>query len=420
MKRIILCLLMTALVFGCFAVPAAADDTVLKTSEQGVQFIKSQEGFSAHRHWDYSQYSIGYGTACGAGDYPGGISVEQADGLLRKKLAEIEKSLNAYIIKNNLPFSVAQFDALMSFTYNVGTSWMFSSRLSKLLVSGQFTEAEFASAVGVWCHAGSRVNSGLVDRRIREIQLFLYGDYAGSNSKPYRYVIYNPNGGTVDSDIYFYPEGAAYGVLPAASKGNWSFLGWFTQDGVQLTEVDAAVENLKLTARWQSPRPADQAFSDVQQEMWFYPYVDELYNGDVISGYSDGTFRPTGTVTVGEALKLILLSCGNGTQMPLDAHWASGYRAFAVSRGYLSNQETAILDAPITRGMVAKLAAAAKGFSAQPKAGVFADTSAGYVLALYNKGIIQGTLENDQRYFYPAESITRAELSTIVCRIRSL
>lgn len=419
MKRIISWLLIAASVFCCLAMTAAADAAVLKTTEQGVQFIKSQEGFSANRHWDYSQYSIGYGTACGAGEYPNGISVEQADVLLRSKLAEMEVTLDAFISKNNLPFSPAQYDALISFTYNVGTSWMSGSRLSRLLVSGQFTEAEFASAMGVWCHTGSEINSGLVRRRIREIQLFLYGDYSGSNSKPYRYVIFDANGGTVSADIYFYPEGSAYGTLQTATKADRTFLGWYTDAGVLLTETSAVTENLTVTARWQTPRPAEKAFSDVKQGSWFYTYVDELYNDDVISGYADGTFRPNGTVTAGEALKLILLSCGNAAQYPTDGHWASGYRSLAVSKGYLTAAETANLDVPITRALIAKLAAGAMGISAEPKSGVFADTSAGYVLALYNKGIIQGTQAGGKLYFYPASSITRAELSAIVYRIRS-
>ena len=84
LKRIICLLLVTAVLMGCLTMMVSADDAVLKTTEQGIQFLKSQEGFSANKYWDYSQYSIGYGTACRGGDYPGGITVEQADAAKRE------------------------------------------------------------------------------------------------------------------------------------------------------------------------------------------------------------------------------------------------------------------------------------------------------------------------------------------------
>lgn len=420
-KQVVSWVLVLVLLTGCLCVPVMADSIAptLRTTEQGIQFIKSQEGFSANRMWDYSQYSIGYGTACGAGDYPNGITVEQADALLRNKLVEVEAYVNAFIEKNNLPFSESQYDALVSFTYNVGSSWMSGSRLSKLLVSGMFTEIEFASAIGVWCHAGSKVTTGLVLRRIREIQMFLYGDYAGTNSKKYYYLLFDADGGTMNADIYFYPEGSAYGPLQAAEKKDRKFLGWFIDTGVQLTEAATVSQNLTVKARWQTPRPANQAFSDVQQGSWFYTYVDELYNANVINGYTDGTFRPSGTVTVGEALKLLLLSCGSTVQSPTEGHWASGYRSLATEKAYLTAEETAQLDVPITRGLIAKLSAGAMGISAESREGIFADTGDGYVLALYNAKIITGTQEAGELYFYPDNFITRAELSAIVFRIRN-
>lgn len=421
MKKVVTWVLMLALLTGCLGISAMAESVAptLKTTEQGIQFIKSMEGFSAHRMWDYSQYSIGYGTACRAGDYPNGITVQQADQLLRQKLVEVEHSVNTFIEKNNLPFSAAQYDALVSFTYNVGSSWMSASRLSRLLVGGMFTEIEFASALGVWCHTRSTVNKGLVLRRIREIQMFLYGDYAGINSKKYCYLLFDADGGTMDSDIYFYPEGSAYGPIQTAQKSDRKFLGWFTEAGVQLTEAAPVTQNLTVRARWQTPHPADRAFSDVQQGSWYYTYVDELYNANVINGYTDGTFRPAGTVTLAEAMKLVLLSCGNSAQSPTETHWASGYRSLAVTKGCLTAEEAELLDAPITRGLMAKLVSGAIGLSAQPKEGVFVDTDAGDVLALYQNKIITGTAEDGGLFFYPERFMTRAELSAIVFRIRN-
>ena len=50
------------------------------------------------------------------------------------------------------------------------------------------------------------------------------------------------------------------------------------------------------------------AFSDISEKDWFNTDVKRLQRQDIINGYNDGTFRPNGNVTNGEALKLILTS----------------------------------------------------------------------------------------------------------------
>ena len=59
-------------------------------------------------------------------------------------------------------------------------------------------------------------------------------------------------------------------------------------------------------------------FRDVPAGSWFYASVADLYNRKLVSGYDAYTFLPDGTVTLGEALKLILLASGYGAQSPVD------------------------------------------------------------------------------------------------------
>jgi hypothetical protein len=47
-------------------------------------------------------------------------------------------------------------------------------------------------------------------------------------------------------------------------------------------------------------------FSDVPAGSTFYSYIETLYNLDVISGYTDGTFRPDNWVTRGQITKIIV------------------------------------------------------------------------------------------------------------------
>ena len=136
--------------------------------------------------------------------------------------------------------------------------------------------------------------------------------------------------------------------------------------------------------------PAHAAYSDVPEWEWYQPYVTELSAQGVISGYEDGTFRPDGTVTWGEALKLILLAAGQDSQPATDVHWAGGYLNLALQWGILPVGPHYDLDAPITRQQVAQIAARALGLRAVMAHNPFADCSDPEVLALCEAGIVEG------------------------------
>ncbi len=226
----------------------------LRTTENGVAFIKAREGFRATAYWDYSQYSIGYGSRCEANEYPNGITQEQADHLLRKKLQEFEKKLDEFLQKNNLTLTDAQYDALISLTYNIGSTWMNGSRLAQCLIAQSCSHNEFASAMGVWCHvtekSGTSIHDGLIARRVLEIRLFLYGDYSGTASQTYHYVKFNSEKGKVDVDIAFYESGTAFAPYYTAEADGDVFLGWFLEDGTELTQDTLITQDVTVTARW--------------------------------------------------------------------------------------------------------------------------------------------------------------------------
>lgn len=422
MKRIISLLLATVLLVGCLAgltlVSAANKYSI---SALGIGFIKSKEGFSARPVWDVSRYSIGYGTACpDPSAYPNGISVEEAEELLRSALVSVENKLNEFLMKNNIPLGQEQYDALVSFTYNVGTSWLKDSRLASMLLKGTFSPMDFASAIGVWCHTGNDIASGLVLRRVREIQLFCHGDYTGKNSPKYVYVQFNANGGSMLTDIYFFPQGSAYGSLQKSTKEGSKFLGWYKADGTKLTEDTIAMENLRVTAKWGAQVSASQVFSDLYEYDWWYTFVEDLYNQGVIDGYTDGTIRPRGDVTVGEAMKLIFLAAGFPAQTPSatdPGQWASGYRTLAITLGIIDIDEYTNLNQKADRLFIAKVASIALGLPLESKnPNAFSDTQDPYVLSLYDAGIVIG---DNKGCYKPNDHITRAEIFTIVSRMMS-
>ena len=127
MKRRVVCFLLAAfLLLGLIPATAVTANAAsnLTTSEKAIELLKKFEGFSMYAKWDYAQWSIGYGSRCEEGEYPNGITKDEADTLLRKELVGIEAALNSFADTHKLTFKQNQFDALILFSYNNGTGWM--------------------------------------------------------------------------------------------------------------------------------------------------------------------------------------------------------------------------------------------------------------------------------------------------------
>lgn len=422
-KRILVCFLLLITIVTILPVTAwAAGESSMSITEDGLNLIKRFEGFSPTAMADGGQWSIGYGNACDPADYPNGITEEEASQLLADSIVDFEDYVNNFLNRYGVTVSQNEFDALVSITYNLGPSWIHSSyRFWSMLINGlkNYTDNEIASAIGVWCHVGTQIHTGILQRRITEIRLFLYGDYATSPN--FKYLIFDGNGGSVETDVMLYQEGGMYLEFPEVTREGYYFDGWYTaaEGGTRVLETDAVTANDTLYAHW-STTPVNNnngasPFRDVKTTDWFYPYVTELATEGVISGYDDGTYRPENAVTVGQALKLILLSAGYSEQPSVNWHWASGYAAFAVSQGFATEAEVYNLDAPISRLLMAKIACGALGLTPTSDGAVFADTSDGYVTALFHAGILEGSLDaNGNRMYYPSHSLKRSEIAKIV------
>ncbi len=145
----------------------------MKTSQACVDFIKRMEGFLKYPVWDYAQYSVGYGCRCNKGDYPNGITEAEAERLLKKELANAEAAVNRFGT-----YTQQQFDALVSFSYNVGAGWTSHPeyQITKLAKGAKFSDAEVVSIFRAWNHAGGKELPGLTRRREAEARMWLYGE----------------------------------------------------------------------------------------------------------------------------------------------------------------------------------------------------------------------------------------------------
>ena len=134
-------------------------------SNRGISLLKSFEGCSLVAFWDVNSYAIGYGHH---GDVKEGDTITQAkaEEILRQDLADrYEPWVNRYDSFYN--FNQNEFDALVSFCYNLG-----AGNLRQLLKNGQATREQISEALPKYNKAGGKVLNGLIKRRNAELALF--------------------------------------------------------------------------------------------------------------------------------------------------------------------------------------------------------------------------------------------------------
>lgn len=145
----------------------------MKTSPQGMAIIKKFEGFRSKPYLCPAGVpTIGYGSTYYADGRPvkmtdAPVTEEQGEALLQATLAKYEACVNGAV---KMPINQNQFDALVSFTYNVGCSAFRNSTLLRLLNQGYAPQA--AAQFNRWTLGGGKVHAGLVSRRAAERALF--------------------------------------------------------------------------------------------------------------------------------------------------------------------------------------------------------------------------------------------------------
>jgi GH24 family phage-related lysozyme (muramidase) len=141
-------------------------------SEQGLALIKQFEGCRLEAYQDVvGVWSIGYGwtqPVNGRGIHAG-MRIDQvtADRLLLSGIGQYERGVEKLI---RVPVSQAQFDALVSFAYNLGCRSLADSTLLKKLNQQDYLGA--AAEFPRWNKAGGVVLPGLTSRRLAEKKLF--------------------------------------------------------------------------------------------------------------------------------------------------------------------------------------------------------------------------------------------------------
>lgn len=143
----------------------------MKTSETGKAFIKEKEGFSSAPYKDVAGYwTAGWGHLLDQGrDWESvTFTTAQLNAFFNADIYEAENTVNNLV---TVPLNQNQFDALVSFVFNLGHGNFVSSTLLRKLNAGDYDAA--ALEFPRWVYAKGEKINGLVTRREQEKSIFL-------------------------------------------------------------------------------------------------------------------------------------------------------------------------------------------------------------------------------------------------------
>ena len=147
----------------------------MKVSQRAITLIKHHEGV---RNKPYrcpaGLWTVGVGHLIGDGkslpsDWNRTFTQEEIDALLKRDLSRFELGIHKML--PNVPLRQCEFDALVSFCFNLGLGCFQRSTIRQALLRGD-KEAAMESLVK-YCKAGGKILKGLQNRRLDERKLFL-------------------------------------------------------------------------------------------------------------------------------------------------------------------------------------------------------------------------------------------------------
>jgi carboxypeptidase T len=203
----------------------------------------------------------------------------------------------------------------------------------------------------------------------------------------------------------------------------------FTPGGPTLTPSNTAFPSSTSTpaASTSTPTPCTITFTDVAGTDYFYEPVRYLYCAGAISGYADNTFRPYNNTTRGQMTKIVVLAVGIAidttggphfsdvpTTNPFYTYIETAYNGHIVS-GYAD--DTFRWGNNVTRGQLSKIVVLARQWGTDTTGGPhFSDVPPTHpfyehIETAYAHGIISGY---DDGTFRPGNDATRGQIAKIV------
>ena len=147
-------------------------DNLTTCSNECVDLIKHFEGVKLKSYQDsVGVWTIGYGSTLGIKEGVE-ISEQEAEDLLIHDISRFESGVSDLI---NVPLYQHEYDALVSFSFNLGSGALQRSTMRSLINNRRYEGA--AEEFGKWVYAGGNILLGLQRRRDAERLMFLGEDW---------------------------------------------------------------------------------------------------------------------------------------------------------------------------------------------------------------------------------------------------
>lgn len=141
----------------------------MKISDKGLNLIKEFEGLKLTSYLcPANVWTIGYGSTGPHVKEGMTITEQEAEELLKEDVSKFEECVNHAV---EVDLTQEEFDALVSFAFNVGCGAFMGSTLLRLLNAGNKQAA--AQQFPRWNKGGGKVLAGLARRRAAERALFI-------------------------------------------------------------------------------------------------------------------------------------------------------------------------------------------------------------------------------------------------------
>ncbi|MBR7122732.1 MAG: glycoside hydrolase family protein [Oscillospiraceae bacterium] len=367
---IVLTMVLAVLLIGGLFFAPKVNAEAFVTSEQYIAILKEREGFSKYPYWDNGHWSIGYGNTCPDSMYEyykeNGITLEEAEVMLRSSLVGFEATINKFATKHNLTLTQNQFDALISFTYNCGSAWTRSldGYFNTAVRSGD-TGSAFLYGISLYGRTGN--NYVLMKRRMLEANIYINGNYNGYPDN-YRWVFLDPGVGQVRYKVFGYdtelePEiNVAFERLPVGidAEGNpfvYEPEGWYTADGRRIDRLDDTLNRGDtLFIKWKNPITGQVEEPPVQKKPEeVFPRTGKIVNCEVDVNVRTGpgtSYDKNGLRAKDETVTILEAVSGSAYTVNGKTHstWGKLSDNEWIALGYVQYDDAAVTQVELVKG----------------------------------------------------------------------